>query len=324
MGDDYGDDYGYDGGDDFGSNFGSSRDDFGLDRDDDYGGYGGYGGSFSERYDRANGAPFGTFDIDGDGELDFLERAAKFDHYQSLWDEEDRVSSVGEDLTLDGFDDLDDLDDMGHLNDLSDDLYKRNYYGKSDGVDKSDRPYGLYTGGNGNSGCEGLGSSTHSSSDSEVDKILSCYGEDSIYSDLASTLLLVGAMPEVEKEMFEKLESESYDDVKDGLVTLKLYYKPEYFEKTETKYSEKLPRLKEKQYNDGIELMRNKEYFKAAKILGSICNYKEAQKYIDKCNEELENIKKEKRAKMFTRLLIASGTIIGFGFLVFFILTYLL
>ena len=317
-------------GDDFGSNFGSSRDDFGFERDNDYDGYGGYGGSFSERYDRANGAPFGTFDIDGDGELDFLERAAKFDHYQSLWDEEDRVSSVGDDLTLDGFDDIDDLDDLsdlddlGHLKDVSDDLYVRDYYGKSDEYGRSDQPDDLDASGNDSDGDEGLGSSTQSSSMSEVDKILACYGDDSIYSDAATTLLFVGAMPKVEKEMFEKLESESYDDVKDGLFTLKLNYKPEYFKKTEAKYVEKLPRLKEKQYNEGIELMRNKEYFKASKVLGSICNYKEAQKYIDKCEEELENIRLERRAKHLSQLFKAVGIVVGFGFLIFFILAYLL
>ena len=68
-------------------------DDFGVVENDD----GDYGDSFSERYDMANGAPFGTFDFDGDGELDFLEGAAKLDHYQSLWDEDSSTLMASDD-----------------------------------------------------------------------------------------------------------------------------------------------------------------------------------------------------------------------------------
>ena len=74
---------------------GDDYDDFTSDYGNDY------EDSFSERYDRASGAPFGTFDINGDGDLDFLEKAVKLDHYQSLWDEEDQHLSAPGDYFLD-------------------------------------------------------------------------------------------------------------------------------------------------------------------------------------------------------------------------------
>ena len=91
-GDDY-DDYG-------GGSF--SDDDFGSD-------------SFTVRYDFANGAPFGTFDLNGDGKLDFLEKSMKFDHYQSLWDEEDKASSYTYDDILLDEEDEDEMDDDDYV-----------------------------------------------------------------------------------------------------------------------------------------------------------------------------------------------------------------
>ena len=73
--------------------------DFNNDPDDKY-------DDFDENYDFANGAPFGTFDLDGDGELDFSESAFKLDHYESMWDDEDdNFSDDGCDSFLDDFTD---------------------------------------------------------------------------------------------------------------------------------------------------------------------------------------------------------------------------
>ena len=97
-------------------------DNFGVVENDD----GDYGDSFSERYDMANGAPFGTFDFDGDGELDFLEGAAKLDHYQSLWDEEERLDQDElDDLDLDlGLYDKDDLEGLAGIYGVSEDFLR--------------------------------------------------------------------------------------------------------------------------------------------------------------------------------------------------------
>lgn len=45
-------------------------------------------GPYDNDYDRANGAPFGTFDYDNSGDLNILEKATKLDHYESLWNDE--------------------------------------------------------------------------------------------------------------------------------------------------------------------------------------------------------------------------------------------
>ena len=54
-------------------------------------------GPYDNDYDIANGAPLGTFDYDGDGELDAFEGISKLNHYESLWDEEDSSSDYGDD-----------------------------------------------------------------------------------------------------------------------------------------------------------------------------------------------------------------------------------
>ena len=92
---------------------GDDYDDFGEDL-----GFGDYEDSFAERYDRANGAPFGTFDLNGDGDLDFVEKDIKFDHYQSMWDEEDGKLAGSNDYFLDEFID-DDIDDENLNHDQS-------------------------------------------------------------------------------------------------------------------------------------------------------------------------------------------------------------
>ena len=77
----YGDDF-----DDF-DGFGN----FGNDDFDD-----GYGDSFKERYDRANGSPLGSFDINDDGDLSGTERLARADFYYNLEEDEQNQRGYGQ------------------------------------------------------------------------------------------------------------------------------------------------------------------------------------------------------------------------------------
>ena len=83
-------------------------------------------GFWDDDYDFANGAPFGDFDLDNDGDIDIIEGAHKLAHYGELWDEEDRASGIGDDedeISPLGSSNISDLDlDLGlyEPNDLED------------------------------------------------------------------------------------------------------------------------------------------------------------------------------------------------------------
>lgn len=63
---------------------------------------------YNNKYDKANGAPFGTFDFDNNGDLNILEKAIKLDHYKSLWNDEDNESDFDDNFNDDFNDNFDD------------------------------------------------------------------------------------------------------------------------------------------------------------------------------------------------------------------------
>ena len=87
----YGDDF-----DEFNDFYGFNTEDFNKE----------YKDSFQERYDRSNGAPFGTFDFNGDGDLSYAERLVRSEHYYQLeQQEQDAFETDQLDYLLDEDDD---------------------------------------------------------------------------------------------------------------------------------------------------------------------------------------------------------------------------
>lgn len=275
----YGDDY-----DDF--EFGS--DDI-FDRED----------SFSERYDMSNGAPFGTFDFDGDGELDILEKTAKLNHYQSLWEDEDKTFSDDSDIFLDDL--IEDDEDHDYNDDY---LYARS---------ASNSSFDYRPGISEDTETQEIDRTLPKGTTSDDYTYIGWYPEeegDSIYSHYSKKYFTREHIKPLESDLLGKLESDNIDDFFYSMSSLYLYYVVEHAKKLHDKYEKRIPELVEITYNQALDDIHNDRYYIASKKLNKIKEFKDVKELINECTEEAEKQSKRNWTKFYIAIAVIAFVIV--------------